>query len=621
MPNSLDASTPRVALRVEALEDRVTPVAVRFDYSLDTSGMFASADRRAALDRVAASITARMTDSLQAITPSGSNTWTARVYNAVTSQVQSVGTPAIGQDEVVIYIVGGKLSGGALGIASGGAYAASGDSAWLNTIRHRGQTGEDSGSDYATWGGMIAFNTAINWDFTPGTPASTQYDFDSVALHELMHVFGFGLENPSFTRYVSGGTFTGPDTVAVFGRAVPMQTADDHPDHFAAGTRYAGQDAVMAPAIAPGVRKQMTELEYAGLRDVGWGKGPTSASPPPVAPPPVVAGTSAVTPLSATATPFVVGSGTGSAPGVTSFTQGGQTVYSGGGLGGGFTGGQRVASGDVNGDGVLDYAVGAGPGGGPQVQVIDGRTGGVIHSFMAFEWFFSGGVYVAVGDVNRDGRADIAVGAGEGGGPRVKFYDGASGGQLADFWGIEDANFRGGVRVALGDLNKDGVADLVAAAGETGAPRVAAFDGRTVRNGVAPTKLINDFFAFEPTLTNGAYVAVGDLNGDGYGEIIAGSGEGGAPRVTAFNGRSLLAGNYTDWVANFFAGPTSDAGGVRVAAADLNGDGKDDLITAPGPRSDGAVRVFAGGTFAAGVPAQILAMSRGDWAVYGAYVG
>lgn len=618
MPHPTDPTATRAALRIEALEDRVTPVTVRFDYSLDTSGIFAAADHRAALDRAAAAVTARMTDSLAAITPAGGNTWTARVFNAVTNEVQSVGSPAVGQDEVVIYIVGGRLSSGALGIASGGAYSASGDSAWLNTIRHRGQTGEDAGTDYATWGGMIAFNTAINWDWTAGKPSSAQYDFDSVALHELMHVFGFGLENPSFTRYASGGTFTGPETAAVYGKAVPMQ-AGAGADHFAAGVKYAGQDAVMAPAIAPGVRKQMTELEYAGLRDVGWGKGPTAASPPPVAPPPATAGTSAVTPLPTTATPFVVGSGTGSAPGVTAFTQGGTTVYAGGGLGGGFAGGQRVASADLTGDGVNDYVVGAGPGGGPLVQVIDGSTGGVIRSFFAFESYFAGGVYVSAG-AGKDGKPVIAVGAGAGGGPRVKVYDGVTGTQTADFWGINDAAFRGGARVAVGDLNADGTADVVAAAGEGGGPRVAAYNGRALRTG-SPTKLFGDFFAFEPTLTNGAYVAVGDLNGDGYGDIIAGSGEGGAPRVTAFNGRSLLKGNYTDWVANFFAGSASDSGGVRVAAADLNGDGKDDLITAAGPHSDGAVRVFAGGSIPGGVPAQILAMSRGDWATYGAYVG
>ena len=610
-------SAIRAVLRFEALEDRLTPVTVRFDYSLDTSGLFNSADSRAALDRVAATITSQMNDSLQAITPAQGNTWTARVFNSVTNQIQSVDNPTVNQDEVLVYIVGGRLSNGALGIASGGAYAASGSSTWLDNVRTRGQTGVNSSTDFSTWGGLIAFNTATNWDFTVGKPAANQYDFDSVALHEMMHLLGFGLSNPSFTKLVSGGTFNGPNTTALYGRSVPMQSGD-HADHFATNVRYGGQDAIMAGAIAPGVKKQMTAFEYATLRDIGWGSGPTTTpiSPTIPPPPPASTSTSTINPIVGV-DPFLVGNGTSSAPAVNAFTNGGATAYSGTVFEPGFTGGERVASGDVNGDGVADYAVAAGPGGGPVVHIIDGRTGGTIRSIMAFESYFRGGVYVSLGDVNRDGKDDIAIGAGSGGGPRVKVYDGASGVQITDFWGINDPNFRGGARVSLGDINRDGSADLVVSAGEGGGPRVAAYSGATLRSGVAPTRLFNDFFAFEPNLTNGAYVSVADLNNDGYGDIIAGAGEGGAPRVTVYSGRSLLRGNYSDWVANFFAGSSGSIGGVRVAAADVNGDGRDDLITAPGPNSDGTIRVFTAGQYST----PIAAMTRVEWVMSGAYVG
>ncbi|HEY1378323.1 MAG TPA: VCBS repeat-containing protein, partial [Gemmataceae bacterium] len=90
-----------------------------------------------------------------------------------------------------------------------------------------------------------------------------------------------------------------------------------------------------------------------------------------------------------------------------------------------FTGGVSVATGDVNGDGVSDVIVGAGPGGGPHVRAINGATllaGQVVDlfSFMAYDPRFTGGVNVAAGDVNGDGRADIITGAGPGGGPHVK---------------------------------------------------------------------------------------------------------------------------------------------------------------------------------------------------------
>ena len=64
-----------------------------------------------------------------------------------------------------------------------------------------------------------------------------------------------------------------------------------------------------------------------------------------------------------------------------------------------FTGGVRVATGDVNGDGTADIIAAAGAGGGPRVRVFDGNTGKVIHDFLAFDAAFGGGVYVAGGYV------------------------------------------------------------------------------------------------------------------------------------------------------------------------------------------------------------------------------
>src|SRR5207248_4971401 len=135
---------------------------------------------------------------------------------------------------------------------------------------------------------------------------------------------------------------------------------------------------------------------------------------------------------------------------------------------------------------------------------------------------------------------DVVVTPDIGGGPRVRVFDGANRfAQVADFFGIDDPNFRGGARAAVGDINGDGNGDLVVAAGFQGGPRVAAFDGKSIRVGQAPRKLFNDFFAFEQSLRNGVYVTVGDINGDGFAELIAGGGPSGGPRVTAFSGKAL----------------------------------------------------------------------------------
>src|SRR5262245_57840235 len=112
-----------------------------------------------------------------------------------------------------------------------------------------------------------------------------------------------------------------------------------------------------------------------------------------------------------------------------------------------FTGGVRVALGDVNGDGILDIITGPGPGGGPHVRIWDGVTLTEIGGFFAYNPLFAGGVFVAAGDVNGDGRADIITGAGPGGGPHVRIWDGVTLTEIGGFFAYNPA-FPGGVNVA-----------------------------------------------------------------------------------------------------------------------------------------------------------------------------
>src|SRR5439155_664191 len=90
-----------------------------------------------------------------------------------------------------------------------------------------------------------------------------------------------------------------------------------------------------------------------------------------------------------------------------------------------FRGGVRAAmGGDFNHDGFNDFVCAAGPGGGPHVKVFSGRDLSLIASFMAYDLSFHGGVNVAVGLFDLDGVPDIVTGAGPGGGPHVKVFSG-----------------------------------------------------------------------------------------------------------------------------------------------------------------------------------------------------
>ncbi|MBX9626603.1 MAG: serine hydrolase, partial [Gemmataceae bacterium] len=170
-----------------------------------------------------------------------------------------------------------------------------------------------------------------------------------------------------------------------------------------------------------------------------------------------------------------------------------------------------------------EFLVGAGPGGGPAVQVYSTVTGQPVGSFFAFEPTFAGGVRVAVGDVNNDGYADYVLGAGSGGGPRVRVLSGKDRSPLADFFAFEPT-FGGGVYVAAGDVDGDGYSDVVVGAGAGAGPRVTVFGG----NGLG---VLADFFAFAPTFAGGVTVAAADLDGDGRAEVVAGAGPGGGPAV------------------------------------------------------------------------------------------
>lgn len=244
-----------------------------------------------------------------------------------------------------------------------------------------------------------------------------------------------------------------------------------------------------------------------------------------------------------------------------------------------FAGGVRVAVGDVNGDLRPDLITAPGAGGSALVRVFDGTTGAEIRSFPAYDPGFAGGVFVAAGDVNNDGFDDIITAVGSGAGPHVKVFSGQDNAVIRSFFAY-DPGFIGGVRVAAGDVNGDGFADIVTGTAST-TTHVKVFDGQTQNE-------IGAFFAYVPSFQGGVFVAAGDVTGDGIAEIITGAGPGAGPHVKVFSGSPLSE------IKSFLAYDVSFSGGVRVGAGDINGDGLADIITAAGPGAGPHVKVFDG---------------------------
>jgi len=242
-----------------------------------------------------------------------------------------------------------------------------------------------------------------------------------------------------------------------------------------------------------------------------------------------------------------------------------------------FAGGVRVASADLTGDGVAETIVAPGPGG-SMVRVFNGVTRAVYREFAAYPWTPADGVYVAAADVNGDGVPDIVTGAG-GSPPMVRVFDGRSG-ALANEFLVAATSVTSGVRVAAGDVDGDGFAEIVTSLGPRSSPTVSIFSGSGT--------LVRSFSAYTASFTGGVYVAAGDVNGDGFADVITGAGPGGTPHVRVFNGRDATE------LRGFLAYDSQFSGGVRVAAGDLNGDGLAEVITGAGPGGEPRVRVFDG---------------------------
>ncbi len=212
------------------------------------------------------------------------------------------------------------------------------------------------------------------------------------------------------------------------------------------------------------------------------------------------------------------------------------------------------------------------------VQPVNPLTGALGESVRPYAGF-AGDVRVSSGDIDGDGLTDMITGAGPGPmGGHVKVLDGRTGADRFSFLAFE--GFRGGVQVSTGDIDGDGHADIIVAADAGAVPHVKVFSGRD-------GSLLRSFLAYDAGFRGGVRVSAADVNGDGFDDVVTMSGIGSAPHLRVFSGA-----DGTDLVSVLVAGRAT--GGLYVAAGDLDGDGRAEVVTGAGFGDPPIVNVYSG---------------------------
>lgn len=159
--------------------------------------------------------------------------------------------------------------------------------------------------------------------------------------------------------------------------------------------------------------------------------------------------------------------------------------------------GANIALGDVDGDKIDEIIIGATKGSEPQVEIFD-KNGKIKFSFLAFEKSYQEGVAVAAGDVDNDGKAEIAVSK-QKDDSLIKIYRFSPFNLISQFRAFKNRGF--GANIALGNIKGNRKAEVLVSAGKGGSPQILAFNA-------FGKKLPTNFFVFDKSFYGGVNIAV-----------------------------------------------------------------------------------------------------------------